>query len=108
MLEVFEEKIREVYPQRDILEKLIACFKDPKVGAVQGRVTVLNEPNTLVTRLIALERTGGYRVDQFARDNLGLIPQFGGTVVQWRYSRNVSPQTPLFLGLGFLLISHSA
>ena len=76
----------DYYPQRDILEKLIACFKDPKVGAVQGRVTVLNEPNTLMTRLVALERTGGYRVDQFARDNLGLIPQFGGTVGGFRRS----------------------
>jgi len=76
----------DYYPQRDILEKLTACFKDPKVGAVQGRVTVLNEPDTLVTRLVALERTGGYRVDQFARDNLGLIPQFGGTVGGFRRS----------------------
>ena len=76
----------DYYPQRDILEKLTACFKDPKVGAVQGRVTVLNEPNTLVTRLVALERTGGYRVDQFARDDLGLIPQFGGTVGGFRRS----------------------
>jgi cellulose synthase/poly-beta-1,6-N-acetylglucosamine synthase-like glycosyltransferase len=76
----------DYYPQRDILEKLIGCFKDPRVGAVQGRITVLNEPNTLMTRLVALERTGGYRVDQFARDSLGLIPQFGGTVGGFRRS----------------------
>ncbi len=56
------------------------------MGAVQGRVTVLNEPNTLVTRLVALERTGGYRVDQFARDELELISQFGGTVGGFRRS----------------------
>jgi len=76
----------DYYPQRDILEKLTIYFADPKVGAVQGRVTVLNEPNTLVTRLVALERIGGYRVDQLARDNLGLIPQFGGTVGGFRRS----------------------
>jgi len=70
----------DYYPQRDILEKLTAYFIDPKVGAVQGRVTVLNEPNTLVTRLVALERIGGYRIDQKARDDLQLIPQFAGTV----------------------------
>jgi cellulose synthase/poly-beta-1,6-N-acetylglucosamine synthase-like glycosyltransferase len=70
----------DYYPQRDIIEKLTACFRDPKIGAVQGRVTVLNEPDSLVTRLVALERTGGYRVDQFARNELGLISQFGGTV----------------------------
>lgn len=74
----------DYYPQRDILENLTIYFADPKVGAVQGRVTVLNEPNTLVTRLVALERIGGYRVDQLARDNLGLIPQFGGTVGGFR------------------------
>ncbi len=102
MLEVFEEKNQSVYPQRDILEKLIAPFKDPKVGAVQGRVTVLNERNTLVTKLFALERTGGYRVDQFARDNLGLIPQFGGTIVQWRYLPTPLPDnSPLFLRVEF-------
>jgi cellulose synthase/poly-beta-1,6-N-acetylglucosamine synthase-like glycosyltransferase len=74
----------DYYPQRDIVEKLAAYFVDPKVGAVQGRVTVLNEPNTLVTRLVALERIGGYRVDQLARDDLRLIPQFGGTVGGFR------------------------
>jgi len=86
----------DYYPQKDILEKLIACFKDPKVGAVQGRVAVLNEPNTMVTRLVALERIGGYRVDQFARESLGLIPQFGGTIVQWRYLPTRLPANPPF------------
>ena len=76
----------DYYPQRDIIEKLTACFRDPKVGAVQGRVTVLNEPDSLVTRLVALERTGGYRVDQFARNELELISQFGGTVGGFRRS----------------------
>jgi len=76
----------DYYPQRCIIEKLTACFQDPKIGAVQGRVTVLNEPDSIVTRLVALERTGGYRVDQFARNELGLIAQFGGTVGGFRKS----------------------
>lgn len=70
----------DYYPQRDIIEKLVKEFADPKVGIVQGRVTVLNEPQNIVTRLVSLERTGGYRIDQKARNDLGLIPQFGGTV----------------------------
>jgi cellulose synthase/poly-beta-1,6-N-acetylglucosamine synthase-like glycosyltransferase len=70
----------DYYPQRDILEKLVKEFDDPKVGVVQGRITVLNEPQNIVTRLVALERIGGYRIDQQARDSLGLITQFGGTV----------------------------
>ena len=73
-------------PQKDIVEKLAREFIDPKVGAVQGRVVVLNEPENIVTRLVALERIGGYRVDQEARDNLGLIVQFGGTVGGFRSS----------------------
>jgi cellulose synthase/poly-beta-1,6-N-acetylglucosamine synthase-like glycosyltransferase len=70
----------DYYPQKDILEKLTKEFADPKVGVVQGRITVLNEPENIVTRLVALERIGGYRIDQQARDSLGLITQFGGTV----------------------------
>ncbi|NIR88001.1 glycosyltransferase family 2 protein, partial [Candidatus Bathyarchaeota archaeon] len=76
----------DYYPQRDILEKMVAFFIDPEVGGVQGRITVLNEPETLVTRLVALERIGGYRVDQLARDDLQLVPQLGGTVVGVRRS----------------------
>ena len=73
-------------PQKDIVEKLTREFADPTVGAVQGRVVVLNEPQNIVTRLVALERIGGYRVDQEARDKLNLIPQFGGTVGGFRRS----------------------
>ena len=69
----------DYYPQKDIVEKLAKEFVDPNVGAVQGRVAVLNEPQNMVTRLVVLERIGGYRVDQKARDDLGLIAQFGGT-----------------------------
>lgn len=76
----------DYYPQKDIVEKLVGAFIDPQVGAVQGRVVVLNEPQNIVTRLVALERIGGYRVDQEARDTLGLITQFGGTVGAFRHS----------------------
>src|SRR3990170_1991975 len=74
----------DYYPQKNILENLVREFTDRKVGAVQGRVVVLNEPENIVTRLVALERIGGYRVDQEARGNLGLIAQFGGTVGGFR------------------------
>lgn len=67
-------------PNKNIVERLVEKLSDPKVGAVQGRPVVINEPQNIVTRLVTLERIGGYRVDQEARDILGLIPQFGGTV----------------------------
>jgi cellulose synthase/poly-beta-1,6-N-acetylglucosamine synthase-like glycosyltransferase len=82
----------DYYPQRNIVEKLVREFVDPKVGAVQGRPVVLNEAQNVVTRLVTLERIGGYRVDQEARDDLGLIPQFGGTCGNWR----CHPHTPSF------------
>ena len=76
----------DYYPQRDIVEKLVKEFADPAAGSVQGRPVVLNESQNVVTRLVTLERIGGFRVDQEARDNLGLIPQFGGTVGGFRRS----------------------
>ncbi len=74
----------DYYPQIDIVEKLVAPFIDPDVGAVQGRVTVLNEEDSIVSKIVTLERIGGYRVDQEARDKLAFIPQYGGTVGGFR------------------------
>ena len=74
----------DYYPCRDFVELIVREFFDPEVGAVQGRVVVLNEPKNVVTRLVALERIGGYRVDQEARNSLGLITQFGGTAGGFR------------------------
>lgn len=71
-------------PELQIIEKLVQPFQDSTVGAVQGRPIVLNEPANLLTRMIALERISGYKIDQAARENLGLIPQFGGTVGGFR------------------------
>ncbi len=73
-------------PHSEIVQRLVAKFADPKVGAVQGRPVVLNEPQNSTTRIVALERIGGYRVDQEARELLGLVPQFGGTVGGFRRS----------------------
>jgi cellulose synthase/poly-beta-1,6-N-acetylglucosamine synthase-like glycosyltransferase len=74
----------DYFPQLDIVEKLVAPFVDPEVGAVQGRVIVLNEEDSLVSKIVTLERIGGYRIDQQARDELVLVPQYGGTVGGFR------------------------
>ncbi len=71
---------------KNMIEKLVRGFVDSKVGAVQGRPVVFNEPMGLVPRIAALERTGGYRVNQEARELYGLIPQFGGTIGGFRRS----------------------
>jgi cellulose synthase/poly-beta-1,6-N-acetylglucosamine synthase-like glycosyltransferase len=76
----------DYFPQRDIMARLVPPFLDPSVGAVQGRPVVLNESKNTITRLVTLERIGGFRVDQEARGNLSLVPQFGGTVGGFRRS----------------------
>ncbi len=71
-------------PSRGMLRDLAICFQDPEVGAVMGRVVPYNTKSNLLTRLLDLERSGGYQVDQQARHNLRLIPQYGGTVGGFR------------------------
>ncbi len=67
-------------PGRGLVKQLTAPFFDPEVGAVMGRVVPFNTGTNLLTRLLDLERSGGYQVDQQARMNLDLVPQYGGTV----------------------------
>jgi cellulose synthase/poly-beta-1,6-N-acetylglucosamine synthase-like glycosyltransferase len=73
-------------PGKDILRALTTAFSDPEVGAVMGRVIPMNSGKNFLTRLLSLERSGGYQVDQQARYNLDLIPQYGGTVGGFRRS----------------------
>lgn len=67
-------------PARGLIKQLVAPFFDPEVGATMGRVVPQNVRSNLLTRLLDLERAGGYQVDQQARMNMGLVPQYGGTV----------------------------
>jgi cellulose synthase/poly-beta-1,6-N-acetylglucosamine synthase-like glycosyltransferase len=73
-------------PGAGIIKQLTAPFFDPEVGGVMGRVVPLNCGTNLLTRLLDLERSGGYQVDQQARMNLRLVPQHGGTVAGVRKS----------------------
>ncbi len=73
-------------PPRDCVKRLVAPFADVEVGGVMGRVVPVNSPESLVTRIMDIERAGGYQVNQQARYNLNLIPQFGGTVGGFRRS----------------------
>lgn len=71
-------------PAKNMLKQIALGFEDPQVGAVMGRVIPYNTNKNLLTRLINLERSGGYQVDQQARYNLRAIPQYGGTVGGFR------------------------
>ncbi len=67
-------------PSTGLIKQLVAPLFDPEVGATMGRVVPQNASANLLTRLLDLERAGGYQVDQQARMNLHLVPQYGGTV----------------------------
>jgi len=71
-------------PPKGIIRNIVMAFKDPEIGAVMGRVIPQNSETNLLTKLLTLERSAGYQVDQQARQNLGLIPQYGGTVGGFR------------------------
>lgn len=71
-------------PPKGILKDIAVCFNDPEIGAVMGRVVPVNTRTNLLTRMLDLERSGGYQVDQQARYNLKLTPQYGGTVGGFR------------------------
>ena len=74
-------------PGKDILREFTMAFSDPEVGAVMGRVIPLNSGKNFLTRLLSLERSGGYQVDQQARYNLDLHSAVhGGTVGGFRRS----------------------
>lgn len=67
-------------PPKGILRDMVISFKDPEIGATMGRVIPENAHQNLLTKILSLERAAGYQIDQQARQNLGLIPQYGGTV----------------------------
>jgi cellulose synthase/poly-beta-1,6-N-acetylglucosamine synthase-like glycosyltransferase len=73
-------------PGKSLIRQLVAPFFDPEVGSVMGRVVPLNVGKKLLTRILDLERSGGYQVDQQARMNLHFVPQYGGTVAGIRKS----------------------
>jgi len=66
-------------PGKFLIKELVSPFFDPEVGSVMGRVIPGNTYKNLLTRLIDLERAGGYQVNQQARENLRTVPQYGGT-----------------------------
>lgn len=66
-------------PPPQIIRRLVAPFRDPLVGATMGRVVPYNANANVLTKLLDLERRGGYVVDQEVRHRMSLLPQFGGT-----------------------------
>lgn len=66
-------------PPPQIIRRLVSPFSNPLVGATMGRVVPYNANANMLTKLLDLERRGGYVVDQEVRHRMQLLPQFGGT-----------------------------
>jgi cellulose synthase/poly-beta-1,6-N-acetylglucosamine synthase-like glycosyltransferase len=66
-------------PPPRLIKQLVVPFGDPEVGASMGRVVPYNTDTNLLTKLIDLERRGGYVVDQEMRHRFRFLPQFAGT-----------------------------
>lgn len=62
-----------------LIKQLVSAFFDPEVGSVMGRAVPVNSEENLLTRLLDIERSGGYQVNQQARENIQAVPQYGGT-----------------------------
>ena len=58
-------------PATDLLRQLALAFEDPGVGAVMGRVIPYNTGKNLLTRLLNMERSGGYQVDRSEERRVG-------------------------------------
>lgn len=66
-------------PEPELLKKLVAPFMDPQIGGIMGRVVPDNTNSNVLTRILDDERRAGYTIDQAARAEFNLLPQFGGT-----------------------------
>jgi len=99
-------------PGRFLIKQLVGPFFDPEVGAVMGRAVPGNTSKNLLTRLLDMERSAGYQVNQQARENLGMIPQYGGTAggVRMRALKEIGGWSPTALSedteITFRLLCH--
>src|SRR2546425_5419315 len=71
-------------PQRDLLQRTIHFFTDPKVGMIQTRWGHLNRGYSLLTRMQAIFLDGHLLLEQTARSRSGRFFNFNGTAGLWR------------------------
>jgi cellulose synthase/poly-beta-1,6-N-acetylglucosamine synthase-like glycosyltransferase len=65
-------------PRPDVIRKLVRHFRDPAVGAVQGRCAISNPDDSLLARLVWMDYLAGYLVNEFGRQSLFQLPAYGG------------------------------
>jgi cellulose synthase/poly-beta-1,6-N-acetylglucosamine synthase-like glycosyltransferase len=102
------------HPDTRTVSRLVAHFRDPRVGAVQGRCEIRNADDSPLSRLIAIDYLAGYLVNEYGRQSLFQLPAYGGANCAVRASslraaggwnpRSVTEDTDLTLRL--LLAGH--
>ncbi len=65
-------------PRRNVIERLVRHFQDPRVSAVQGRCIVRNSIQSKLARSIAIDYFSGYLVNEYGRQALFELPAYGG------------------------------
>lgn len=65
-------------PRADVVRRLVRHFRDPGVGAVQGRCEVGNPGDSPLAQLVAIDYLAGYLVDEYGRQSLFELPGYGG------------------------------
>lgn len=68
----------------DTIPRLVRWFRDPKVWLVQGKISVMNKNENMLTKTVNVQRRGGFLCDLYARDILHVSNQYGGTVGGFR------------------------
>lgn len=65
-------------PRRNVIERLVRHFQDPRVSAVQGRCIVRNSIQSRLARAVAIDYFSGYLVNEYGRQALFELPAYGG------------------------------
>lgn len=65
-------------PRRNVIDRLVRHFQDPRVSAVQGRCIVRNSVQSKLARSIAIDYFSGYLVNEYGRQALFELPAYGG------------------------------
>jgi cellulose synthase/poly-beta-1,6-N-acetylglucosamine synthase-like glycosyltransferase len=65
-------------PAPDSVRRLARHFRDPDVGAVQGRCVVRNPDDSALARAVSVDYLSGYLVNEYGRQALFQLPAYGG------------------------------
>jgi cellulose synthase/poly-beta-1,6-N-acetylglucosamine synthase-like glycosyltransferase len=74
----------DAVPPGDYLKQTIPHFDDPGIAFVQGRWTHLDRDYSMLTRLQSMAIDAHFRVEQYARHEMGLWFNFNGSGGVWR------------------------